>query len=310
DTSEGSTEKGENTENSKPDGEATGKPSAEEKEEPKEEIKEEPKEEQKEEPKEETKPSQSTGSGNGGNCCNHEDFISFIVPASSPTLVIEFPDGTKYNAVDQEKKNLASSEKSKDGNRIFWDVWIGSEYEYEDLKVTVYDENYNSRYDYTVYETNPFTESEIAEYEKAISNELRIEENPNQLIVELAINNKWMIINSRDLVEIDPGRDTTPVLVDGRTMLPIRAIVEVLGGKVGWEESTRCVHIEIFNKDIKFYIDSLDMTWNNIPAKMDVAPQIINERTMLPIRFVAEVLDHTTVEWNGQSASVTITYNY
>lgn len=250
------------------------------------------------------------GTGEGGNCCRPEDFISVKVPASSKTFIIEFPDGTKYNAVDQEEKNLAKSEPSEDGTETVWDIWVGSEYEKEDVKITVYDEEYKPNNNYTVEEVKPFTDEETAKYDKAIENEIRILTNPEKMTINLRIYNKWMIINERDLVEIDPGRETTPVIIDGRTLLPVRAVVETLGGKIFWDESERRVQIEIFNRVINFYIDSLDMTWDNIPAKIDVAPQIINGRTMLPIRYMAEVLDHTTVEWNGQAGSVTITYNY
>lgn len=53
-----------------------------------------------------------------------------------------------------------------------------------------------------------------------------------------------------------------------------------------------------------------DITRNSIPEKIDVPAQIINYRTMLPIRFVAQCLDYTVVEWNDSTKTVTITYNY
>lgn len=39
--------------------------------------------------------------------------------------------------------------------------------------------------------------------------------------------------------EIDPGRGTSPVIVNGRTLLPIRAIIEALGGSVAWDQAAK-----------------------------------------------------------------------
>ena len=250
-----------------------------------------------------------TSADNGGSCCKKEDFLSLSVPASSKTIVIEFPDGEKYNAVDQEEKNLAKSEKSADGKEIVWDIWVGDEYEYEEMKVTVFDENYKPTDDYKLKETKAFTEEEIKEYETAITKEIEIKTNPRQRIIKLTIGDEYMTVDGVRC-EVDPGRGTKPLIVDGRTLLPIRAIVEALDGEIFWEGEEQRVDINIFNKKIKFWIGSNDMTWNNIPEKIDVAPQIINSRTMLPVRFVAEALDHTTVEWNQDEKTVTITYNY
>lgn len=252
---------------------------------------------------------EKNGSETGGSCCKEEHFLTITAPVSVKTIVIEFPDGEKYNAVDQEEKNLAKSEKSKDGKEVTWDIWVGDEHKNEDLKVTVFDENYEPTEEYKVEETKPFTEEEIKKYELGITKELEIKTNPRQKIIKLEIGNEYMTVNG-EKCEVDPGRGTKPLIVEGRTLLPIRAIVEALGGKIFWEEKEQRVQIKIFNKDIRFQIGSKDMTWNNIPEKIDVAPQTINSRTMLPVRFVAEALDHTTVEWNEKENSVTITYNY
>jgi hypothetical protein len=111
-------------------------------------------------------------------------------------------------------------------------------------------------------------------------------------------------------VEVDPGRGTKPLIVDGRTLLPVRAIVEALGGEIFWTAGERKVTCKIFNRVIEFWIDKNEMKWNGIPQEIDVPAKIINDRTMLPIRFVAECLDHTTVEWHAPTQTVTITYSY
>jgi len=53
-----------------------------------------------------------------------------------------------------------------------------------------------------------------------------------------------MFVNS-EVKEIDPERDTTPIIKNGRTMVPIRAIVEALGGYVSWDEDEEKVTVLI-----------------------------------------------------------------
>ncbi len=56
----------------------------------------------------------------------------------------------------------------------------------------------------------------------------------NKTIIEMTINQKMMKVNGAQK-EIDPGRDTTPVVFNSRTLIPIRAVMESLGGSVGYD---------------------------------------------------------------------------
>lgn len=308
DINTGSKEEGENTTDNN---EGENIPVTEEN--PKEEPKEEPKEDEKQD-KEETKPQKPQGTTEGsdstgsGSCCREEDFLSFGVPAHTATIVIELPTGEKYNAVDQEKKGLALRKTHRDGS-FTWIIWTG-QYRYNDVKITVYNTDYEPMYNETIaFRTNPFTDEEREYFEEGIEEELRIQNRPKTKVVRLVIGSEIMTVDGKEY-EVDPGRGTKPLIIDGRTMLPIRAIIEALGGEISWNEKQRRVDIDIFNRSIRFWIDSTRMTWNNIPETVDVPPQIINDRTMLPIRFVAECLDHTTVEWHAPTQTVTITYSY
>jgi photosystem II stability/assembly factor-like uncharacterized protein len=114
--------------------------------------------------------------------------------------------------------------------------------------------------------------------------------------------------------EIDPGRGTTPVIVPewGRTVVPIRAIVESLGGVVSWDGMERRVTINFGDALIELQVDnpkarvSGSEKWID-PDNHDVKPTIINSRTMLPLRFVAENLG-ATVSWDGTTKAITMTY--
>jgi len=123
----------------------------------------------------------------------------------------------------------------------------------------------------------------------------------------LQINNPYMTVNSQSR-EIDPGRGTVPVIVSGRTLLPIRSVIEAVGGSVGWNGSERKVTIQTSTGTIELWIDNEKTRVNGITQTTDVAPRIINDRTMLPLRFIAENLGFN-VEWDGQTYTVTMNYN-
>lgn len=114
--------------------------------------------------------------------------------------------------------------------------------------------------------------------------------------------------------EIDPGRGTTPVIIKewGRTVVPIRAIVETLGGTIAWDENTKKVTIKFKDTTIELWIDNPKATVNGKLTWIDsdnhnVKPVIQNGRTMLPLRFVAESLG-CSVDWNSTTETITIKY--
>jgi len=127
------------------------------------------------------------------------------------------------------------------------------------------------------------------------------------VIVSLQIDNPIMEVNGVD-IEIDAGRGTAPQIVNGRTLVPIRAIIEAFGGDVGWEESTQTVLLSMDDDTIKLIINSNVAYLNNTPKTLDVAPTVINDRTMLPIRFVAEGFN-LGVAWEDDTKTVSIIQN-
>ena len=92
--------------------------------------------------------------------------------------------------------------------------------------------------------------------------------------------------------------DVAPIIVDNRTMVPIRVITELLGGTADWNEATKEVTLTIDGKEIK-------MTVGVVLEKYGVAPVIINDRTYVPIRFVADELGAET-DWDEATNTVTI----
>ncbi|MGB9794939.1 stalk domain-containing protein [Caldisericum exile] len=106
--------------------------------------------------------------------------------------------------------------------------------------------------------------------------------------------------------------DSPPVIVEGRTLVPIRPIIEKFGGSISWDGTERKVTIMLGNKTLELWIDKPQARVNGVltwidPNNTKVTPKIINGRTMLPVRFVSEQLG-AKVEWDGTLRKITITY--
>ena len=84
--------------------------------------------------------------------------------------------------------------------------------------------------------------------------------------------------------------DVETVAVDGRTLLPVRAMVETLGGDVDWNAGTRQATVVHGNTTIVLTIGSTAALVNGTAVTLDVPAQTINGRTFLPLRFVGESL--------------------
>ena len=99
--------------------------------------------------------------------------------------------------------------------------------------------------------------------------------------------------------------DMPPVIVDGRTLVPVRALFESLGATVGWEESTQTATATKGSTVISMQIGNTTAYVNGVAKTLDVPAQTIEGRTMAPARFVAESLN-ATVNWDSASDTVKI----
>ena len=132
-------------------------------------------------------------------------------------------------------------------------------------------------------------------------------DNVGDVVVSLQINDPIMEVNGV-AIEIDAGRGTKPIVIDGRTLVPIRAIVEAFDGVVGWDGTTQTVELTMEDDVITLVVNSKIAYLNNEAHTLDVAPALIHGRTMLPIRFIAEGFN-LGVAWEGDTQTVTIIRN-
>jgi roadblock/LC7 domain-containing protein len=105
---------------------------------------------------------------------------------------------------------------------------------------------------------------------------------------------------------------TKPVIVEGRTLVPIRAVIEVLGGSAAWESSTRKATVTLGKDSLDLWIGKSQASLNGIALAIDsansaVVPVITDGRTMLPLRFVAESLG-IDVQYDATTKMITLSY--
>lgn len=99
--------------------------------------------------------------------------------------------------------------------------------------------------------------------------------------------------------------DVPPVIYEGRTLVPLRAIFETLGAAVEWDQDTSTVTAERGDTSIKLQIGNAIAYKNGIGFKLDVPGQLVQNRTMVPLRFVSEALG-CSVSWNQATYKVEI----
>ncbi|MBR5586814.1 MAG: copper amine oxidase N-terminal domain-containing protein [Clostridia bacterium] len=122
--------------------------------------------------------------------------------------------------------------------------------------------------------------------------------------ISLTIGKNEMKIGSKSVT-----LDVAPQIIDGRTMIPLRAIFEALGADVTWYEQSQTIVAKKRGKQVQLAIDSPSMRIygmeDSTDITLDVAPQIINSRTLVPVRAVSEAF-FRTVNWNDKTQTVTI----
>ena len=100
--------------------------------------------------------------------------------------------------------------------------------------------------------------------------------------------------------------DVDPVLMNGRTMVPMRAIFEKLGAVVDWDDETNTAFVMKGYINISITIGSSYMVYGNMrKIPLDSPAVLHNNRTLVPLRAVSEAFK-CTVLWDGNTNTVNI----
>ncbi len=103
------------------------------------------------------------------------------------------------------------------------------------------------------------------------------------------------------------AQGTVPLISKGTTLVPIRAIVEALGGSTAWDASSATIVIKLDTTSIILSIGSTTALVNGKNRPLTVPASIVASRTMVPLRFVAESLG-CTVTWDPETKVISITH--
>ncbi|KEO84036.1 copper amine oxidase N-terminal domain-containing protein [Tumebacillus flagellatus] len=99
--------------------------------------------------------------------------------------------------------------------------------------------------------------------------------------------------------------DVQPQVFQYRTLVPMRMIFEALGADVSWDDATQTATAAKDGTVLRLTIGKNVATKNGVPMGLDVPAQLVNDRTMVPVRFVAESFGDEVL-WNEALGRVTI----
>jgi hypothetical protein len=118
-----------------------------------------------------------------------------------------------------------------------------------------------------------------------------------------------MTIDSQDWTKNSEAMEALEVpamIIAGRTMVPLRAIVEDgLGVEPDWDPITKSITITIGDDQISMVINDPIAYVNAVPVELDAPPTIIGGRTLVPVRFIAESFGFE-VFWVAATRTVTL----
>lgn len=99
--------------------------------------------------------------------------------------------------------------------------------------------------------------------------------------------------------------DSAPIIENGRTLVPLRAIFEAMDAEVLWDDATKTVTAARGDTKIKMTIGEAQFYVNETVVALDVPAKIVNSRTMVPARAIAESFG-VDVSWNDSARAVVL----
>ncbi len=123
---------------------------------------------------------------------------------------------------------------------------------------------------------------------------------PGETLILMTIDNTLARVNYQEY-----RLDQAPIVRDGRTLVPLRFVGEAMGAAVSWNPDDWTVTYSTPDTQILLTIDDRLAYVNGEPVEIDVAPTIVNGRTLVPVRFVSEAMGFQ-VDWISATRQVVI----
>lgn len=121
--------------------------------------------------------------------------------------------------------------------------------------------------------------------------------------IAAAADNIRVVVNNE---AVDFSGDQPPVIINGRTLVPFRAVFEKMGASVSWDSSAEVCSASLSGREVSIGIGSTAVYVNGKnTVTSDVPAQIINGRTMVPLRVLSESVG-ADVNWDASTKTVSV----
>lgn len=121
--------------------------------------------------------------------------------------------------------------------------------------------------------------------------------------VVLAVGNSNALVNNKKVKIDDNNIQVKPIIINERTLLPVRFVAENLGANVSWSDIDSTCEVSLNDKSVKMRVDADYILVNDIPVPSEVSVQILNDRIFVPLRVLAEMLGKK-IFWNERGIIV------
>ena len=136
--------------------------------------------------------------------------------------------------------------------------------------------------------------------------------NSNTIIEKVSVYERTIIMMTIDNCswtkngEVMKPLDCPAKIIAGRTVLPLRAIAEGLGGSVEWDSVSMAIHIILGQDVISMIINDPTAFINGRNVELDFPPTIVEGRTLIPLRFASEGFG-CEIDWDVVTSTITLT---
>ena len=155
----------------------------------------------------------------------------------------------------------------------------------------------------------PFEVGEVNEYGEAYAYVTKTERNGSSL--ETTCTTHSVKLKKNPIISVFYNKekvlfDQLPVIENGRTLVPLRAIFEKIGAEVLWDGETSTITATKGDTEIKLTLNSTAAYKNGEEITLDVPAKSVNGRTLVPVRFIADCFG-VDVKWMPEYQRVVLT---
>lgn len=123
---------------------------------------------------------------------------------------------------------------------------------------------------------------------------------PTKNQVKMVVDQKSLTVNGQ-LIELDQA----PTIYKDNTLVPVRFVVDAMGGQLTWVDEERKVIIIKDNHLVELWLDKTELIADGVAVTAEVPPLLMNERTMVPLRVISEKMGWK-VTWDEATRSITL----